>query len=66
MGPVTIEYCSDMRAPDDIAEVEVYMSFIWLYRRGLRTKTSYITYISHDFKVQMCPDEAFFDMAVTE
>ena len=37
-----------------------------MYRRGLSTNTSYITYVSHNYKLQMCPDEAFVDMAATE
>jgi len=61
-----LEYRNDIRAIDDIPEVEVYMLSIWMYRRGLSTKTSYITYVSHNYKLQMCPDEAFVDMAVTE
>eukprot|EP00986_Skeletonema_menzelii_P017821 scaffold22293_cov116-Skeletonema_menzelii.AAC.2 len=61
-----LEYRSDTRATDDFPEVRVYMSSIWIYRRGLTTITSYITYASHNYKLQMCPDEAFVDIAVTE
>ena len=66
LDPIMIEYRNDVRATDDMTEVEVYISSTWIYRRGLSTNTSYITYVSHNYKLQMCPDEAFVDMAVTE
>eukprot|EP00986_Skeletonema_menzelii_P018130 scaffold25477_cov108-Skeletonema_menzelii.AAC.1 len=59
-------YRSDTRATDDLPEVRVYMSSIWIYRRGLTAIISHITYSSHNYKLQMCPGEAFVDMAVTE
>ena len=66
LDPVMIEYRNDIRATDGIPEVEVYMSSTWMSWRGLSTKTFYITYVSHNYKLQMCPDEGFVDMAVTE
>ena len=66
LDSVMLEYRIDIRAIDDIPEVEVYMSSTWMYRRGLSTKTSSIAYVSRNYKLQMCPDEAFVDMAVTE
>ena len=60
------EYRSGILATDDITEVRVYISSIWKYRRGLCTTTSYTTYISHNHKLQICPDEAFVDLVVTE
>eukprot|EP00986_Skeletonema_menzelii_P015379 scaffold11615_cov115-Skeletonema_menzelii.AAC.1 len=59
-------YRSDIRATDGIPEVEVYMSSQWMFRRGLSTKTPYITCVTHNCKLQMCPDDAFVDMAETE
>ena len=61
-----LEYCSDTRATDDFPEVRVYMSSIWIYRRGLTIIISHITSVSHNYKLQMCPGEAFVDMAVAE
>ena len=61
-----IEYRSDILATDDILEVRVYMSSSWMYRSGLRTTTSYTTYISHNHKLQMCTDEEFAGVTVTE
>ena len=61
-----LEYRSDTRATDDLPEVRVYMSSIWIYRRGLTAIISHITYLSHNYKLQMCPGEALVDMAVTE
>ena len=66
LDPIMIEYRNDVRATDDMTEVEVYISSTWMYRRGLSTNTSYITYVSHNYKLQMCPEEVFVDMAVTE
>jgi hypothetical protein len=66
LDPIMIEYRNDVRATDVMTEVEVYISSTWMYRRGLSTNTSYITYVSHIYKLLMCPDEAFVDMAVTE
>jgi hypothetical protein len=66
LDPVMIEYRNNMQATDVKPEVEVYMSSTRMYRRGLSTNTSYITYVSHNYKLQMCPGEAFIDMAVTE
>ena len=47
-------------------EYLIMQRFIFLPARS--TIASYITYIylSHNEKLQMCPDEAFFDMAVTK
>ena len=66
LDSVNLEYRGDIQATDGIPEVGVYMSSTWMYRRGLSTKTSFITYVSHNYKLQMCPNEAFFEMAVTE
>ena len=60
------EYRSGILATDDITEVRVYISSISIYRRGMCTTTSYTTYISHNHKLQMCPDEELVDMAVIE
>ena len=57
---------SGILAIDDMTEVRVYISSIWTYRRGLCTTTSYATFISHNYKLQMCTDEAIVDMTVTE
>ena len=35
-----------IKSTDDTAEVEIYMSSAWMYRRNLSTKTSYMTYVS--------------------
>ena len=43
-----IEWHIDIRATDDILKVGVEMSSIWMHRRGLMIKTSYITETSHD------------------
>ena len=64
--PFMHDYRSGILATDDITKVRVYISSIWIYRRGLCTTTSYTTYISHNHKLQMCPDEEFVDMAVIE
>ena len=66
LDSVNLEYRGDIQVTDGTPEVRVYMLSIWLYRRGLTTITSYITYKSHNYMLQMCPDEAFVDMAVTE
>eukprot|EP00986_Skeletonema_menzelii_P008603 scaffold3679_cov128-Skeletonema_menzelii.AAC.4 len=66
LDSVNLEYRGDIQVTDGKPEVRVYMLSIWLYRRGLTTITSYITYASHNYKLQMCPDEAFVDMAVTK
>ena len=66
MDPFMDDYRSGILATGDITKVRVYISSIWIYRRGLCTTTSYTTYISHNHKLQMCPDEEFVGMAVTE
>ena len=66
LDPAKLDYRSGVLAADDITEVRVYISSIWIYRRGLCIETSYTTYISHNHKLQMCPDEAFIDLTVTE
>ena len=60
------EYHGGILAIDDITEVGVYISSIWIYRRGLCTTTSDTTYTSHNHKLQMCTDEAFVDLFATE
>ena len=60
------DYRSGILATDDIPEIRVYISFIWMYRRGLCTTTSFTTFISHNHKLQMCTDEAVVDVTVTE
>ncbi len=60
------EYRSGILATDDIPEVRVYISSMWIYRRGLCTTTSRTTYISHNHKLQMCTDEEFVGITVTE
>ena len=57
--PFVDEYRSGVLATDDISEVRVYISSILMYRGGMCTTTSYTTYISHNHKLQMCPNEAF-------
>ena len=66
LDPFMDEYRSGTLATDDITEVRVYISSIWIYRRGLCTTTSYTTYISHNHKLQMCPNEESGDLLVTE
>ena len=63
---IMIEYRNDVRATDDMTEVEVYVSSTWMYRRGLSTNTSYITNVSHNCKLQMRTDEASDDLFATE
>ena len=48
------EYRCGILATDDMTEVRVYISSIWIYRRGLCTTTSDTTYTSHNHKLQMC------------
>ena len=60
------EYCRGTLATDGITEVRVYISSTSIYRRGMCTTTSYTTYRSHNHKHQMCPDDAFLDLVVTE
>ena len=60
------EYHSGILAADDITKVRVYISSIWIYRRGLCTTTSYTTYVAHNHKLLMCPDEATDDLFEAE
>ena len=60
------EYRSGILATDDITEVRVYISSMMIYRGGPCTTTSYTTYISHNHKLQMRPNEELVGMAVTE
>ncbi len=60
------EYRSGILAKDDITEVRVYISSMWIYIRGLCATTSYTTYISHNHKLPMCIDGEFVGMAMTE
>ena len=61
------EYRGGILAADDITKVRVYILSIRIYRRGLCTTTSYTTYyISHNQKLQLCPDEEFVGIGVTE
>ena len=60
------EYRGGILATDDITEVRVYISSIWIYRRDLCTTTSYTTFIPHNHKLQMCTDAATGDLFVTE
>ena len=60
------EYRCGILTTDDITEVRVYISSMWIYRRGLCATTSYTTYISHNHKLQMRTDEAFNDLFETE
>ena len=64
--PFVDDYRSGILATDDVHEIRVHISFIWIYRRGLCTTTSYTTYVSHNHKLQMCPDEESGDLLVTE
>ena len=66
LDPFMDEYRSGILATDDITEVRVYISPMWIYRRGLFTATSYNTYISHNHKLQMRTDEASDDLFETE
>ena len=66
LDPFMDEYRSGILATDDITEVRVYISSMWIYRRGLCTATSYNTYISHNHKLQMRTDEASDDLFETE
>ena len=66
LNPFIDEYRNDILATDDMTEVTVYISSILMYRRDLCTTTSYITCISHNHKLQMCPYEEFVGMPVTE
>ena len=66
LDPFMDEYRSGILATDDITEVRVYMLSIWIYRRGLCTTTSYTTFRSHNHKYQMCTDDAFLGLVVTE
>ncbi len=66
LDPFNDEYRSGILATGDITEVRVYISSIWICRRGPCTTTLYTTYISHNHKLQMCPDKEFVGMAVTE
>ena len=60
------EYHSGILAIDDMTEVRVYISSIWIYTRGLCTTTSYTTYVSHNLKLQICTDEATDDLFEAE
>ena len=60
------DYRSVILATDDIPKIRDYISFIWIYRRGLCTTNLYTTFISHNYKLQMCTDEAIVYMTVTE
>ena len=60
------EYRGGILAADDITKVRVYILSIWIYRRGLCTTTSYTTYVAHNHKLLMCPDEASGDLFDTE
>ena len=60
------EYRCDILAADDITEVRVYISSMWIYRRGSCTTTSDTIYISHNHKLQICTDEATGDLFETE
>ena len=66
LDPFMDEYRSGTLATDGMTKVRVYISSIWIYRRGLCTTTLYTTYISHNHKLQMCTDEAFVDLFATE
>ena len=59
------EYRSGILATDVITEVRLYISSIWIYRRGPCTTSSYTTYISLTHKLQMRTDEAFFNFLET-
>ena len=59
------EYCSGILATDDITEVGVYISSMFIYRRGLCTTTSETIYTSHNHKLQLRTDEAFDDLFET-
>ena len=66
LDPFKHEYRSGILPTDVITEVRVYISSIEICRRCLCTTTSYTTCISHNHKLQMCTDEEFVGMAVTE
>lgn len=66
LDSVNLEYRCGLLAADDLTEVRVYISSIWIYRRGLCTTTSYTTYMSHNHKLQRCKDEASGDLFATE
>ena len=58
LDPFMDEYRSIILTTDDMTEVRVYISSVWVYRRGSCTTTSYTTYTSHNHKLQMRADEA--------
>ena len=64
--PFMDEYRSGTLATDDMTEVRVYISSMWMYRRGLCTTTSHTTYISYNHKLHICTDEASGDLFATE
>ena len=66
LDPFMDEYRSGTLATDDMTEVRVYISSMWIYRRGLCTTTSHTTYISHNHKLQIRTDEASGDLFATE
>ena len=66
LDPFKDEYRSGVLAADGITEVRVYISSIWICRRGLCTTTSYTTYTSHNHKLQICTYEATDDLFETE
>ena len=66
LGPFMDVYRSGILATADIPKLRVYISSIWMYRRGSCTITSYTTNISQNHKLQMCPDDVFVGTAVTE
>ena len=51
-----VEYRCGILATDDMTEVGVDISSMFIYRRGLCTTTSDIIYTSHNQKLQMCPE----------
>ena len=65
-NPFMDEYRSGILATDDMTEVRVYISSIWIYRRGLCTTTSDTTCISHNHKLQMCTGKASGDLFANE
>ena len=60
------EYRSGTLATDGMTEVRVYISSMWIYRRGLCTTSSHTTYKLHNHKLQICTDEEFVGVTVTE
>ena len=65
MDPLVDEFRRGILAADDMTEVGVYISSMFIYRRGLCTTTFETIYTSHNHKLQLRTDEAFDDLFET-